>query len=316
MTIEFKSSFLDDMINNGLSFFTDKPKYQTLIASRAIQYQEIENELVKLMVLKDVDQVAGDALYKLGAMLGENYAGQTTENYRIAIKARIFINFLSSKTNEILVLLSNTSYIERITAFTLRSIVGLSTDQARSINEALQRIKPAGVKADLLYNSYQTTNQFRLDDTTTIKKGQVFYKPITNRAVDGDCESSDVNKWYAYDVGATSEIIPTKSSSQFISGSQSLRIETLTTETYFRNLVNQVYNTEYFLSFYIYSEDPIKSIRISKSASEHHYKTSIPYGVWVNVKCRFTALTTFYIYVYPTNPFSVYYIDDYQLIEV
>lgn len=305
--LTFETNKLEKMIDRGLDFLTNRPKYQALIASRAVQYQEIENVLAQLIVLKDVDTAVGEQLKQLGLLVGEIYKGQPEDSYRIMIKGRIFSNSLSSRANEILYLFEDHHLVERASGFSLRSIQAQTEEQAHAANIVLQRIKGGGIEADYQYNGYVGTTHFKFESTVSLRS-TYFYRYWPNIWQDGDCDSENLDYWNSENV------IITKSVSQRHTASgYSLQGDPTTVSSNVYNWSKLTRYKKYFYSLWFYINQNLSYVALKVNTSEF-YRTSLPVATWYNLKGYFipnSADPYLKIYVEITDTSGVlYYIDD------
>jgi hypothetical protein len=82
--------------------FKDKPKYIDLILSFTNQIQPLEDALWQLLTERAVDTAIGVQLDNLGTIVGEARNGDTDDDYRPRIRARIWVNRASGLTEELI----------------------------------------------------------------------------------------------------------------------------------------------------------------------------------------------------------------------
>ena len=169
--MDFETEKLEKIYRRSLDQFKNKPKMQALLASYGIQDQEVEVMFAQLIVLRDVDQAVGDALYKLGDMVGEPWKGQPVDEYRLAIKARIHANSLHARAEDILSLFTDHHMIDRKMKFSLRSRVAQSYDDAYFAWVYLQNVKGGAHGADYQYAGVTGDQHYQLDLNS---KGSLF----------------------------------------------------------------------------------------------------------------------------------------------
>lgn len=161
--MDFELEKFTKIYNRNLSQFKDRPRLKALQESYVREYEELESVFAAMHVLRDVDQAYGDALRKLGSLVGEAYKSQTEAVYRIAIKARILANTLHARVEDIYKLYEDCQLHERKTKFTLRSVVAQNYEDAYIAWYYLQRIKGAGIKADYQYAGYEGSEHWQFD---------------------------------------------------------------------------------------------------------------------------------------------------------
>ena len=309
--ITFETDKLTKMIDRGLDFFMNKPRYLCLVTSRVIQYQELENVFSVLYLMKSIDDNTGEQLKRIGNLVGEPYSGQSTTNYRLAIKGRILRNKANARVNEILKLFIGYHIISRKNHFTLRSVVGQTEVDARAANAVLQVIKGAGIGADYLYNSYNGDNRFKMDSTVS-GRATYFYKDYPNLMIDGNCDYSDLLHWNTT-YGTQSKdatIVHT-------TGGKSLKVVAASTDMESYNNYTLENGKKYYYKFWFRINQNLSHVDIRNGSIILQRKT-VPVDTWSKIQGTLVADTSLLkIYVKVSNATGVnYYLDDCEIKEL
>ncbi|RLC39290.1 hypothetical protein DRH27_00130 [Candidatus Falkowbacteria bacterium] len=82
--------------------FTDREQLKAAAAIFVKETQNIEDVLSTLKLLKDLDTQTGDQLDMIGELVGEERNFRTDDNYREAIRLRIFVNKSSGEPETII----------------------------------------------------------------------------------------------------------------------------------------------------------------------------------------------------------------------
>ena len=202
MSISQTTAHVTEALVNLLEQFKNKPKMAALLTAYVNQIQDIEDAFYGLMLGRWLDNAEGTQLDGLGDIVGESREGRYDEDYRLAIRARIKINLCEGTPEQILeifwamtdsalqikdyypaafvltILEAITGYlskdvelISRPTGDTLinrdgKILLGKVADSssfAEMLSNILQEIKPAGVKAQMIYWLSPTDEVFRYD---------------------------------------------------------------------------------------------------------------------------------------------------------
>lgn len=103
-----KIDYYSRAINRLLSQYKDKPRIYSWIKSRAIIWQEIEDNAFEIMVQRALQNnlAVGDLLLKIGKIVGQGPEGQTDDVFNLLIRARIKANRSSGQQEELIEILS------------------------------------------------------------------------------------------------------------------------------------------------------------------------------------------------------------------
>jgi len=163
-----------------LTQFKGKPVFEQVLRSYAAQAQELELVFWRLAVLTTLEYATGVQLDGLGAIVGEPRNGRPDDLYRAAIRSRIRLNRSFATVEEILaVLLSVAPFQYRLkelgyASLSVEVVEPLIGTNILALFTALNKVRAAGVYAELLYHGIEENNVFTLasgdvDETDTIK---------------------------------------------------------------------------------------------------------------------------------------------------
>jgi hypothetical protein len=201
MTLTQTTDHTTEALANLLEQFKNSPKLAALLTSYVDQIQDLEDAIYGLLQGRWLDYAEGDQLDGLGSIVGENREGRTDSDYRLAIRVRILINLCEGTPEQIIEIFelltgavielreyfpaalvvsvlspifgwvtrtatvidrpSGFTVIDRLTGDTVIVDVADSADFASTLYNYLQTIKPAGVKANLVY--WFSPDVFRFD---------------------------------------------------------------------------------------------------------------------------------------------------------
>jgi hypothetical protein len=248
MTLTQKTDHVSEALDNSIDFFKNKPKFAAFMTALVNQIQDIEDVSFELFLNRWLDTAVGVQLDGLGDIVGESRQGRGDDDYRLAIKARIQINFSNATPEDIYAALVN--FNDRIyefidvypATFMIRLVDALvsGTDPTPEEFQAfLNTINAGGVKAWFQYSEADDDNTFTFSsgDTAEASDNQGFsFDPIgpfedgdmeqiesdgPELFTDGDMESATVDDW---DTAPTNTIL-SKTTMDPQAGSRSLRVE-------------------------------------------------------------------------------------------
>jgi hypothetical protein len=160
-----------DIVSRTLRYpygqFHGAPYFEAVLASYAVQCQEIENVLVDVLVLSLLPNASGAQLDVLGRIVGEPRQGRTDDEYKIAINSRIRINKSNATIEDVLFVLVSAvdqSYeLEEIgnACFNVRIPAPTTATDATQIAKVLQQSKGGGICANLLYSGVDEDQIFQ-----------------------------------------------------------------------------------------------------------------------------------------------------------
>lgn len=148
-------------LNRVLESDKSRAKFLKLISIWAERIQTLEDVFQQMYNALDLDSATGEALDRLGAIVGEAREGRSDATYRYWIRARARANRSAGRINDLLAVLklvvedtADITYTEipDRDAEYLISILGTSVpeEQLRGI---LETVRPAGVLGDILIGS-------------------------------------------------------------------------------------------------------------------------------------------------------------------
>lgn len=163
-----KGTVIIDALETLYGQFQGAPIIDAIVASYAIQAQEIENMLIQLWVLRSLELAENDQLDVLGGIVGEDRQGRSDADYSIAIGARIRTNKSNATIEDILsamVAAENRTYNLNNhggAAITVEAAGPIGTTNQEELWAVLQNVKGGGVRADLLYHTADDDEVFIL----------------------------------------------------------------------------------------------------------------------------------------------------------
>jgi hypothetical protein len=170
-----KTTIVADAIANLYGQFQGAPNMNAIVASYAIQAQELETVFISLIVNTMLPTAEGEQLDVLGRIVGEERQGRSDDDYRIAIGARIRSNVSNASVEDIIAVLK--SAVDRTyevkdlgyASFLVRLVDDVGTASPTELNAILQRIKGGGVRADFIYSLEDDANSFTLSSSDAIE---------------------------------------------------------------------------------------------------------------------------------------------------
>jgi hypothetical protein len=160
-----KTTVIADTIANLYGQFQNAPVMTGIVASYAVQAQELETLFVNLIILRALPNAENAQLDVLGKIVGEERQGRTDDEYRIGIGARIKGNKANGSIEDIIaVLLAADSNLELdirdpgYASLVVRLVDDTTAMAAEEVDAILQRIKGGGVRADLIYSLVTDAN--------------------------------------------------------------------------------------------------------------------------------------------------------------
>lgn len=170
-----RTDIVKTAIGHKYTQFNGAPIMEAIIASYAVQAQELENVFVNLWVLRVLDNAENAQLDTLGKIVGEPRQGRDDDDYRLAIRARVLSNRSNASVEDILAVLKATddkTYQIKDLGFAsmlieMKEAIGSTNPQ--EINDIIQRIKAGGVSASFVYNSSGQENALTLASGDTVE---------------------------------------------------------------------------------------------------------------------------------------------------
>jgi hypothetical protein len=165
-----KTTVISDTLAFLYGQFQGAPVIEAILASWADQCQDIEDMLVDVLVLMALPDATGVQLDILGRIVGEPRLGRTDDEYRIAIGARVRGNRSNGTVEDIIAVLvasDDRGYLvqefERA-SFQVFADDAMTADAAGVVNNVLQSIKGAGIRADFIYQTVDNDNALTFAD--------------------------------------------------------------------------------------------------------------------------------------------------------
>jgi hypothetical protein len=174
MTLTKTTDHVTEALEHFVEQFKGKPNLSALMTAFVNQVQDLEDACYELYTERWIDTAVGVQLDGLGAIVGEDREGRGDEEYRLAIKAQIQINFSEATPEDILTALTNfhTGTYELIetgyAAFIARLIDAWDPDTDPSLEDfvaLLNSVNGAGIAAWFQYTLFDD------DDTFTFASG-------------------------------------------------------------------------------------------------------------------------------------------------
>jgi hypothetical protein len=182
-----KTTVVADTLANLFVQFQGAPILNAIVASHAVQLQEIETMFVSLIVDMALPNAIGEQLDLIGRIVGEGRKGRSDDDYRVALGARIIINRSNGSVEDIIAVLKAAEDLTyEVTdlgyASLLVRIVGaIGSVSTAEIDTVLQEVRGAGIRADLIYSEEDDADTFQF--------------------ASGDVEEADADAGWANDAG-------------------------------------------------------------------------------------------------------------------
>lgn len=164
-----------DALSTIYTQFQGAPVMDAIIASYAIQAQELEVVFVSLWVLRSLEYAENDQLDVLGKIVGEERKGRSDADYKIAIGARIRTNKSNATVEDIIaamVAAEDRTYIVKNNgqaSLTVSALGPIGTTDPETLLDVLKGVKGAGIKVDLVYQEEEDDNIFTLSSSDAIE---------------------------------------------------------------------------------------------------------------------------------------------------
>jgi hypothetical protein len=178
MTLTKKTDHVIEAKDNLVEQFKKSPKMQAFIAAFADQVQDLEDAFFEVFEERWIDTAVGVQLDGLGAIVGEDREGRGDDEYRLAIKARIQINFSEATPEDMLLALTNfyaatyelveTNYASFVIRFVDEWVEGTDPDPVDFLN-LLNQINGAGIAAWFQYVGYDDDDVFTFASGDTVE---------------------------------------------------------------------------------------------------------------------------------------------------
>ena len=159
--IELKEIALSRLTNQ----FSESPKIRALVETLVNQFQTVVNDAEELKTKRWIDTAEGVQLDGCGAIVGELRQGKNDEDYREAIKFRIFVNTSNGTAEDLikgirlLTFPDDVQYIEQYPAtamiFTNGPII------SSGLQETIQDISPVAISDVQILFNYAIGKPFR-----------------------------------------------------------------------------------------------------------------------------------------------------------
>lgn len=169
MTLIKTTDHVGEALANLVEEFKNKPKMAAFLTALVNQIQDLEDASFEVFLNRWIDTAVGVQLDGLGAIVGEDRLGRGDDAYRLAIKARIQINFSEATPEDILLALVNfyNRTYEMIeippAAFIIRLVdawvTGTDPDAEDFVN-LLNSVNGAGIKAWFQYSIVDDDHTF------------------------------------------------------------------------------------------------------------------------------------------------------------
>lgn len=93
---------LEEAIERVVEQFKGKEKFEALVTALTDQATAVQTALLGILNDTNIATVTGDQLDGLGAIVGEERFGRDDDAYRLAIRARIILNFSRGTADDII----------------------------------------------------------------------------------------------------------------------------------------------------------------------------------------------------------------------
>jgi hypothetical protein len=180
VTIEQKTTYVEDGQGRLINQFRDLPNWNAWLASYLQQVQETEDALFELLLNRSIDTSVGEQLDGIGEILKLERGGLSDDDYRTRLKAQIKILKATGTPDEINDVLfailptANTFYIQE---FPPASFNVIASDEFTldpvTVAGIIRDMKPAGVKAFLEYTLDDDDNTFTFASGDTAEASTV-----------------------------------------------------------------------------------------------------------------------------------------------
>lgn len=157
-----------------LQQFKDKANIEALLDAINVEVQRYEDEVMDLSDVLDIDLMGGVNLDNIGKIVGQPREGRSDADYRVAIRAKIGVNYSSGTPDEVI------ASFERITGSTDVTyaedypaglwIYGDAPTYPDDILDQIDALAPASVYIGIMVRMLQEgTSEFILIEGTTDK---------------------------------------------------------------------------------------------------------------------------------------------------
>jgi hypothetical protein len=102
MAITKKTTIVEEGLANLIAQFEDKVKLKAFLATYLVQVQDLENAFCTLFQVLNLNEAVGAQLDIIGALVGEQRAGRSDDQYLIAIQARILLNISEGTIEDVI----------------------------------------------------------------------------------------------------------------------------------------------------------------------------------------------------------------------
>ena len=189
MTLTFKDDLTTEALGRLAEQFKNKPKLTALISALMRQVQELEDSAQVLYFCRWVDNAEGTQLDGIGSIVNEQRAGRGDALYRLAIKAKVQINFSEAVPEDIYTAMRNFHARDYQlipiypAAFVLRLVdawVEATEPSVEAFASLLNKVNGAGINAIFQYSEHDDVRTFAYTEADVLeldtKKG--FAEPV------------------------------------------------------------------------------------------------------------------------------------------
>lgn len=172
MVPELKNNFATEAVSLLTSMYQDKNAVLAILAALMAEVQELETAAQELVQGCLINNATGDALDKIGTIVGVSRNGQSDTDFRVTIQIQIKVNGSMGRAEDIISIASLVTglvpvYSESQPAAWQIVILELLHGVPQVIT-ALHRAKAAGTYGTIVYSNWTpTTDVFFWDDAIT-----------------------------------------------------------------------------------------------------------------------------------------------------
>lgn len=148
-----------------------KPNLEALARSWLEEMQAIETMLFDIYRIRSIDTAVSLQLDRIGAIVGQVRGSLSDADYRVWIRARIFLNGCSGTPDEMLEMVDRlTGVLAELTEYDPAAFIldwtSVAATLPTALAEMLTQIKPAGVRGELMWSDTTPANQLILGDSS------------------------------------------------------------------------------------------------------------------------------------------------------
>lgn len=159
--------------------YADSAKLKALLEAFGTQAQAVDDALLELLALRSIDTATGAQLDGIGDNLFEQREGQSDDQYRVRLRAKLIVNASSGLTEEIfaiirLMLGEDTTIKLRLHSRSMNGTLSVVTVDSYTAAELIQagrmvlKATPLGVRLAFIYTP-DPSRVFRLSSDGTLQ---------------------------------------------------------------------------------------------------------------------------------------------------